>query len=458
MTLRSQLSRWRWPTALQQFVRLKAGGLCERGLVGMAVAGLLVAAIAPEGRAETPLRIMAANTTSGNRQSYDPGEGTRIFQGLDPDIVLIQEFNFGDNSDGAISSWVAETFGPEFDYYREDGAQIPNGVISRYPIIAAGEWNDVQVGNRDFAWAQIDIPGDRDLWAVSVHFLTRSGSVRNRQAIALRELAIANIPEGDYLVIGGDFNTRNSGEAALDSLDGVVDTDGPYPSDRNGDIGTNASRRRPYDWVFADEDLEPFEIPVSIGENTFPNGLVFDSRIYTPLADVAPVQRGDSGATNMQHMAVIRDFELPADALAAEVADEVSEAALEETEVGQNAQQVEPVTASAEARALVSCEPVSGFAGEDDWVHYTLDIPDNTSQLEITLEGDGGDVDLYVRQGELPPTLGDYDFRPWLNGSNERVVVNETTSPALSPGQWYVSVNGFIPADFTLSAAVDRCR
>ncbi|MEL6455861.1 MAG: endonuclease, partial [Cyanobacteria bacterium J06623_5] len=176
-----------------------------------------------------------------------------------------------------------------------------------------GEWNDAQVGNRDFAWAQIDIPGEQDLWAVSVHFLTRSASVRNTEANAVRRLVTDNIPEGDYLVIGGDFNTRNSGEAALETLADLVDTDPPYPTDRSGRTGTNASRRRPYDWVLADADLAPLEVPVVIGENTFPHGLVFDSRVYTPLADVAPVQPEDSGATNMQHMAVIRDFVIPSD-------------------------------------------------------------------------------------------------------------------------------------------------
>lgn len=40
------------------------------------------------------IRIVAANTTSGNNQSYlAPGE--RIFQGLKPDVVLIQEFTIG---------------------------------------------------------------------------------------------------------------------------------------------------------------------------------------------------------------------------------------------------------------------------------------------------------------------------------------------------------------------------
>ncbi len=35
------------------------------------------------------IRIMAANLTSENFSSYDPGEGNRIFQGLDPDIALV---------------------------------------------------------------------------------------------------------------------------------------------------------------------------------------------------------------------------------------------------------------------------------------------------------------------------------------------------------------------------------
>jgi len=44
--------------------------------------------------------------------------------------------------------------------------------------------------------------------------------------------------------------------------------------------------------------------------HSFPNGLVFDSTIYTPLSDVPPVQFTDS--TNAQHMAVMKDFLIPA--------------------------------------------------------------------------------------------------------------------------------------------------
>lgn len=412
-------------------------------------------------RAETVLRIMAANTTSGNRQSYDPGEGTRIFQGLSPDIVLIQEFNVGNNSEAEIAEWVETTFGSEFDYYRERGAQIPNGVISRYPIISSGEWNDSQVGNRDFAWAQIDIPGEQDLWAVSVHFLTRSGSVRNTEANAVRRLVMENIPDGDYLVVGGDLNTRNAGEAALRTLDSVVDTDPPHPADQAGRIGTNASRRRPYDWVFADEDLDPLEIPVAIGENSFPHGLVFDSRVYTPLADVAPVLVGDSGATNMQHMAVIRDFQLPDSAVDSGPDDDFKDGDgdLVGERLGEQPFAEAPID---NAVGLVSCRPIVGYAEAGEFQHYAVDVPANASQLEVNLAGiaeaeQNGDVDVYLRRGE-PATIDDYDFRPWLNSSEEQVVVNSRTLPALSPGRWYISVNGYVPETYSLTVAVDRCR
>jgi hypothetical protein len=131
--------------------------------------------------------------------------GIRIFQGMHPDVVMIQEFNYGNNSDTAIRQFVNTAFGPSFSYYREVGAQIPNGVISRWPIIAAGEWDDTQVDNRDFAWARIDVPGPKDLWVVSVHLLTSSASVRNTEAANLVSLINANVPAGDYLAIGGDF-------------------------------------------------------------------------------------------------------------------------------------------------------------------------------------------------------------------------------------------------------------
>ncbi|QRK13579.1 lamin tail domain-containing protein [Archangium violaceum] len=259
------------------------------------------------------LRLVAANTSSGNYQSYDPGHGTRIFQGLDPDVVMIQEFNYGDNSASAIRSFVDTAFGTGFHYYREAGAQIPNGVISRYPIIAAGEWDDTQVSNRDFAWARIDVPGPKDLWVVSVHLLTTSSTVRNTEATNLVNFIKANIPTGDYLAIGGDFNTDSRGESCFSTFAQVVSTASPYPADRNGNTNTNAGRTKPYDHVLIDSDLRAYQTSVVIGSSSFSAGLVADTRVYSPISELSPALSSDSGATNMQHMAIVKDFLIPSD-------------------------------------------------------------------------------------------------------------------------------------------------
>ncbi|WP_257459343.1 lamin tail domain-containing protein [Archangium lipolyticum] len=269
--------------------------------------------------ASVRLRLMAANTTSGNLQSYDPGEGIRIFQGTKPDVVMIQEFNYGDNSATAIRNFVNTAFGSSFYYYREAGAQIPNGIISRYPIIASGEWDDTQVTNRDFAWARIDVPGPKDLWVVSVHLLTSSSTTRNTEATNLVNFIKTHVPTGDYLAIGGDFNTSSRSESCFTTFSQVVTTSSPYPADRNGNTNTNASRGSPYDHVLVDSDLRAYQTSTVIGSSSFSAGLVVDTRVYSPLSDISPALSADSGATNMQHMAVIKDFLIPSDTTTASI-------------------------------------------------------------------------------------------------------------------------------------------
>jgi uncharacterized protein YjdB/endonuclease/exonuclease/phosphatase family metal-dependent hydrolase len=229
------------------------------------------------------IRLMAANITSGNLQSYDPGHGTRIFQGLRPDVVMIQEFNYRpSNTDADIRRWVDTTFGTNYSFFRETGKNIPNGVISRYPILAAGIWEDVEAPDREFVWARLDIPGAKDLWAISVHLLTRNAPTRDGEARALRELINANVPAADYLVIGGDFNTDSRAEACISTLGSVVSTSAPYPADQTGTEGTNASRSKPYDWVLMDADLRALQTAVVIGTSSFAGGLVFDVLVPGP--------------------------------------------------------------------------------------------------------------------------------------------------------------------------------
>jgi endonuclease/exonuclease/phosphatase family metal-dependent hydrolase len=255
----------------------------------------------------TRVRVVEANTTSGNLQAYE-GPGIRIFQGLHPDIALVQEFNVGGNTQAEIDGFVQAAFGAGFSYYRESGAQIPNGIVTRFPILQSGSWTDPRVGNRAFAWAKIRVPDGRSLWAFSLHLLTSSADNRSAEATSLVAQIKATVPAGDYVVIGGDFNTGNRTEACVNTFSQVTVTGGPFPVDNAGRDGTSGNRSKPHDWVLVDPKLDAQETPVLLGSSSFPNGLVLDTRVYSPIAEIAPAQSGDSGASNMQHMAVVRDF------------------------------------------------------------------------------------------------------------------------------------------------------
>lgn len=261
-----------------------------------------------------PVRILTANLTSGSQSSYlDPG--VRILQGLRPDVVCIQEFNYGDNSPAALRAFVDAAFGTSFHFFREaaPGYDIPNGVISRWPITASGSWDDAAAPNRGFAWAQIDLPETtNDLYVVSVHLLTTGAGVRNTEATQLTSLIATHFPAGAWIIVGGDCNTETRAEACLATFKTFL-SDHPQPDDGGAPAreGTNANRQKPYDYVLPSFSLTNFLVPVVIDARSFPNGLVFDSRVYAPLSAVAPVQATDSAAPNMQHMAVIKDFALP---------------------------------------------------------------------------------------------------------------------------------------------------
>jgi endonuclease/exonuclease/phosphatase family metal-dependent hydrolase len=260
--------------------------------------------------AGTRLRLMAGNLTTGS-QNYNNGEGTRIFQGTRPDVAMVQEMKYGSNSAADMRAWVNEAFGSEFSYYRGSSGNIPNGIVSRYPILASGDWADSRVSDRAFTWARIDIPGTKHLFAVSVHLLTSSAGNRQAEAAQLVSLINANVDDNDYVTIAGDFNTGSRTEAAISTFSSVMSTSGPYPVDHRGNGGTNASRAKPYDWVLVSPDLHALATPTVLGTSSFPSGAVIDTRVYSPLSDIAPARSGDSGAAQMQHMGVVRDFELP---------------------------------------------------------------------------------------------------------------------------------------------------
>lgn len=287
--------------------------LCGTFLVFLLAAITGQAQIPVVSQTNTTIRVMAANLTSGNGQSYQ-APGLNIMKGLMPDIVAIQEFNVGTKTAAEFRSMIDSTFGTNFVYYREPytaNGNIPNGIISRYPIRFSGSWGDAQQSqpNRGFAWVQLDIPGTNDLYVISVHLLTRDAPTRNSEALALKARIQADFPANAWVIIAGDTNIGDPSEAALATFKTFL-SDFPIPTDAEsgGDADTNAGRAERYDYVFPSFNFSSNRVASVVGGRTFPNGLVFDSRVFTNIANVPPILSTDSGASMMQHMGVIKDF------------------------------------------------------------------------------------------------------------------------------------------------------
>jgi len=263
--------------------------------------------------------LMAANTTSGSNQEYE-GPGNRIFQALCPDVVMIQEFNVTNGpTAAAYRAWVNQNFGTNFSYYvQTNGVSIPNGSISRWPIASAGVWDDTTLSDRDFVWAKIQLPGTQQLQAGSVHIQASSsapdGSQRTTEARALTNyIAQAGWLTNGYVAIAGDFNLYSTNEACMQVLTANTVTDRHQPADQFGDKDTNAARENPYDRVLTSTILDVRLRTFNLWGYSYANGIVYDTRITWASGLPPPSLAADSGAANMQHMAVMKVFELEKD-------------------------------------------------------------------------------------------------------------------------------------------------
>lgn len=283
---------------LEEAIRVaRAGG----ALTGGARSGVVWAGAAQK---ELPITICSANLSDNTTQAYGPA-AIRILQALKPDIIGIQEFNYKEGGPGAL---VYELFGAGYHFARERGAdRLPNGIISRYPIIDAGQWNDPYVENRNFAWAIIRIPGPHLLHVVSVHLSSSKRELRAKQARELVRLIRANWPREAYVVLCGDLNTTSRDAAAVLALCNYFD-DERQPADQAGNPNTNGPRNRPYDFVLPSRRLAKLEVPTILGGKSFADGLVFDSRLWNPPPRPA---RWDDTAKDMQHLPVMKTFMIP---------------------------------------------------------------------------------------------------------------------------------------------------
>lgn len=194
-------------------------------------------------------------------------------------------------------------------------AALPNAIVSRYPVLAQGVWDDAELTDREFVWARLDVPGSVELFAVSVHLKAGGSGAeadrRDNEAMALRALLSdpTKVSPEDYVVLGGDFNSQSDTDPSLVELDAIFSRT-HVPTDQACNPATNSNRTKPYDHVLANALLDARRLPALVGAQSFLNGLVVDTRVFSPLSALSPAEVGDSGSVNMQHMAVACDFAL----------------------------------------------------------------------------------------------------------------------------------------------------
>jgi hypothetical protein len=120
--------------------------------------------------------------------------------------------------------------------------------------------------------------------------------------------------------------------------------------------------------------------------------------------------------------------------------------------------------ASATATVTITIEQASGgitplTSGESqlasvasgDWVYYLIEVGSTHTLVEVELSNLSSDVDLYVRNGELP-TLTEYGCRPYAGGTSTETctMVNSGEST------WYIGVQGYTAGSFTITAILEE--
>ncbi|WP_372769926.1 collagenase [Pseudoalteromonas sp.] len=89
-------------------------------------------------------------------------------------------------------------------------------------------------------------------------------------------------------------------------------------------------------------------------------------------------------------------------------------------------------------------QQVTGNTGDEK--RFVINVPANTSDFEITLNGGSGDGDLYVKFGDAP-TLTSYDCRPYVGGNSERCTIEKPQA-----GTYHVMVYGYANFDTQVKA------
>lgn len=271
----------------------------------------------------TTFTVCASNLTSEPEQSYQES-GSNILKTLRPDIILMNEFKVGPKASlkvNDINQWVENLFGTDYKWIMEGietGDSIPNGIIYNSSKVKMIKHNQIvdDIGNRDHFYAQVEI-NSKNVWLFCVH-LPYKPSRRERETKNLMK-EIKKIIKQDpdpYIILGGDFNFRGFDDISLQIIRNSDLFDIPnevekYPKDYKDQYFTNNPRKRPYDWVFASNNIDNDDY--IFGEKKFKYGYIYDTRIFTQqeAEDLNIIGWVQDDSDDHQHMAVIRQFILP---------------------------------------------------------------------------------------------------------------------------------------------------
>jgi C1A family cysteine protease len=91
---------------------------------------------------------------------------------------------------------------------------------------------------------------------------------------------------------------------------------------------------------------------------------------------------------------------------------------------------------------ITNGQTISDLSAErGEWLYYYINVPENASQLKVTISGGSGDADLYTLFG-AQPTSSNYDCRPYHYGNNE-----ECSFETPQTGKWHIGLQAY--SDFS---------
>ncbi len=100
---------------------------------------------------------------------------------------------------------------------------------------------------------------------------------------------------------------------------------------------------------------------------------------------------------------------------------------------------------------LTSGNQVSDSIDYQTWKQFKITAGSSDTMLQVELSGLSADLDLYVKQGEVP-TSSSYDCRPYLAGTNSE----HCTMTNSGETDWYIGVYGYQAGDFDLKVLTNR--